>query len=352
VNILWRRIRAQHTFIAIAVLVVATNIVMLEAHAASFQQTYLRLDRMAATTATGGTVCAQPATTATEAKIAVTFPSLPATFGVNATAANWTVTTTNLPTGATAWPGIGTATSVAGQIVTWPSSDLTVGTLYCFNFSGTNTLTNPAAANSYKGYITSQTAANAQIDQTYFGTAIISNDQISVTAVVPPIFIFTLSGNADSFPADLDPSIVNSTTAGIYGTITTNAKGGWIAWAKDSQQGLYSASVNYKINTIGTVDGTPSTLTPGSEAYQLVSSIKTDVAGGCQIAIQAEYAGTATSGGTFTSPFTQIAQCTGASPATSNGDQFNILERATISGATPAGTDYSDIITVVTAGNF
>lgn len=348
-DILLRRIRAYHIHIAAAVLVVFANLAMINAHAAAFTQTYLRLDRMAATTTTGGTVCAQPATTATEAKIAVTFPT---GFTVNSTAANWTVTTTNLPSGSTVWPGIGTASTVAGQVVTWPSSDLTVGTLYCFNFSGTSTLTNPAAGNSYKGHITSLTAASAQIDDTYFGTAIISNDQITVTAVVPPIFIFSLSGNADTFPTDLDPTIVNSSNAGIFGTITTNAKGGWIAWAKDTQQGLYSASVNYKINTIGTVDGVPSTLTPGTEAYQLVSSIKTDVAGGCQIAIQAEYAGTATTGGTFTSPFTQIAQCTGVSPATSNGDQFNILERATISGSTPAGTDYSDIITVVTAGNF
>lgn len=348
-NIFWRQIRAYHLYIISAVLVLATNFNAINVHA-NFQQTYLRLDRMAATSATGGTVCAQPATAGPVAKILVTFPSA---FTVNSTAANWTVTTTNMPSGATAWPGITTASSVSGQIVTWPSSTLTVGTLYCFNFVGTSTLTNPASGNSYKGHITSQTSASTVIDDTYFATAIITNDQITVTAVVPPIFIFTLSGNADSFPSDLDPTVVNSTTAGIFGTITTNAKGGWIAWVKDSQQGLYSASVNYKINTIGVAtSGIPSTLSPGSEAYQLVSSVKTQSGTGCTTAIQPEYAGTATSGGTFTPGFIQLAQCTGVSPATSSGAQFNILERATISGATPAGTDYSDIITVVTAGNF
>jgi len=137
-------------------------------------------------------------------------------------------------------------------------------------------LTTPAAGNSLKGYITSQTAASAQIDQTYYGVAVITNDQITVTATVPPIFIFSLSGNADSFPGDLDPTVINSTTAGIFGHIVTNAKGGWIAWAKDSQQGLYSASVNYKINTLGTVDGTPTTLVVGTEAYQLDVNILTD----------------------------------------------------------------------------
>ena len=327
----------------------ASNFFLVNADAATFSQTFLRLDRMAATTTTSGEVCAAPTTVATEAKILVQFPT---GFAVNTTSANWTTTTTNIQTGATAWPGIGTASLVSGQIVTFPSGDLTVGTLYCFNFSGTNTLTTGTAGNSQKGYITSQTAASAIIDQTYYAVSVITNDQITVTAVVPPIFIFSLSGNADTFPTDLDPTIVNTSTAGIFGTITTNAKGGWIAWAKDSQQGLYSASINYKINTIGTVDGTPSTLVPGTEAYQLFVSIKTDAVGGCQIAIQSEYAGTATSGGTFTAPFTQISQCTGPSPATSNGDQFNIVEKATIGGSTPAGTDYSDIITVVAAGNF
>lgn len=345
-----KRLRAIHLYTAMIVLAISANFVYLNVSAATFTQTFLRLDRMAATTTTGGMLCAMPATAGAETKILIQFP---AGFTVNATALNWTVTTTNIQAGATAWPGIGTATTVAGQTVTFPSTDLTVGVLYCFNFSGTNTLTTGVAGNSQKGYITSQTAASAVIDQTYYATSVITNDQITVTATVPPIFVFSLSGNADSFPADLDPTIVNSTTAGIFGTITTNAKGGWIAWAKDTQQGLFSASVNYKINTLGTVDGIPTTLTPGTEAYQLDVDIKVDVAGGCQIAIQAEYAGAGTNqGGTFTSPFTQIAQCSGTTPATSNGDQFTLIERATISGATPAGTDYSDIITVVAAGNF
>jgi hypothetical protein len=342
--------RSIRVYAVIALLASLTNFVDIAAHATGFQQMYLRLDRLATSTTTGGLVCAQPTTTNTEAKVLLTFPT---GFTVNGTAANWTVTTTNLPTGATAWTGITTATNVTGQVVTFGSGDLTVGTLYCFNFAASNTLTNPATAgNSLKGNIVTQTSGSVVMDQTYYGLSIISDDTITVTAVVPPIFIFTLDANADTFPSDLDPATVNS-TAGRLVTITTNSKGGWITWAKDSQQGLYSSTTNYKINTSGTVDGTPSTVVPGAEGYVLDTNITLDAAGGCTVNIAGEYNGTgANQGGTFSSLYQPIASCTGASPATANGDQISLIERATIAGSTPAGGDYSDIITVVAAGNF
>ena len=126
------------------VIVVLTALVLLvlsmfylgRAKAAQFTEAFVRLDRLTAVTTTGGRVCAKPATVATEATVKVTFPTTAATdYVVNGTAANWTVTTTNLDTGQTAWPGIGTASNVTGKVVTFPSGDLVVGTLYCFNFS-------------------------------------------------------------------------------------------------------------------------------------------------------------------------------------------------------------------------
>src|SRR5690349_74297 len=116
-----------------------------KAEAAQFTNVYLRLDRMNASTATGGTVCAKvAATTPTEAGVRVTFP---AGFTVNTTASNWTTTTTNLPSGATAWPGISTPTNtISGQSVDFVSGDLTsAANTYCFNFSGTSTLTTSTA---------------------------------------------------------------------------------------------------------------------------------------------------------------------------------------------------------------
>jgi hypothetical protein len=75
--------------------------------------------------------------------------------------------------------------------------------------------------------------------------------------VVPPTFIFTLNGNTDSFSVpsagNLDPSVIKS-TGGRTVTITTNAPGGWIAWAKGDYAGLHSVTANY---TIPSTDTTP-----------------------------------------------------------------------------------------------
>jgi hypothetical protein len=328
------------------------------AHAApppQFSQAFLRLDRHKAVTTTGGTICATPpsGSTGTEKSFQITFPTQTGTdFVVNATAANWTVTVTNLPTGATAWPGIATATAVSSKTVTFPSNALTSSVEYCFNFSGTNTLTNGSAGNSLTGVMHTLDLSTAVIDETNYATAIITNDQVAVSAVVPPTFVFALSGNTDTFPANLDPASISS-TGGRTVSLTTNAKGGWIAWVKDSQQGLYSTAANYKINTSGTVDGAPSTLATNSEGYVLDTKLTTDAAGGCTVTIDPEYNGVGTvQGGTLSANFQPIASCTGSPPATSNGDVITLIERASIAGGTPAGSDYSDILTVVGAGNF
>ncbi|HSX02755.1 MAG TPA: hypothetical protein VLI05_05590 [Candidatus Saccharimonadia bacterium] len=339
--------------IVAGILAISTLASLVPAQAeAGFQQAYVRLDRMKANMATGGMVCAQPATVGTEAKVVVTFPI---TYTLNTTAANWTVTTTNIPSTATAWPGIGTATAAdnSAKTVTFPSGDLTPGTLYCFNFAATNTLTTAAAAaNSQQASIQTQTSGSAVVDLTQIALANIADDTITVTATVPPSFIFTLDGNADTFTSNLDPLSVVS-TGGRTATITTNAKGGWIAWAKDQYQGLHSATAGYTINTAGTVNGAPSTLSVGSEGYVLDTDLTTDASGGCTLAIDPEYNGaTVSQGGTLSGSFQPIASCTGASPATANGDVITMIERATISGATPASSDYTDVLTVVGAGNF
>lgn len=343
------------TVVAVVLSTIAPFIPM-TADAAAFTQAYVRLDRMKANTATGGTVCAKPASTATEAKVVVVFPS---TYTVNTTAANWVVDNTGLPSGSTFWLGMTSGTTAASSatspanVVTFPSGDLTVGTLYCFHFTGTSTLTTAAsAASSQQASVETQTGGSVAIDHTDLALANIADDQIVVSAVVPPTFVFTLSGNTDTFSSNLDPASIKSTT-GRTVTVTTNAKGGWIGWVMDSQQGLRSTSAAYTIPTAGTVNGAPSTLVAGTEGYVLDADLTTDAAGGCTLAIDAEYNGPTTSaGGTLSGTFQPFAACTGASPATSNGDVVTLIERAAIAGSTPAGNDYSDIITVVAAGNF
>ena len=138
-------------------------ILPIKADAGTFGAAYVRLDRVKASTATTGLVCATTPSSdnGTEADVQVTFPS---GFTVSGTASNWTVATTNLPSGATAWPGITTATSVSSQTVTFPSTALSTSTLYCFRWTGGTTLTNSTAGNDKTGTITTRTSGPATID--------------------------------------------------------------------------------------------------------------------------------------------------------------------------------------------
>ena len=342
-----------------------------------FTQAWVRPDTHKALTATGVTICATPSaasTSATETMIKVTFPTdAGATdFVVNSTAANWTVDTlaANIPAGSTAWPGIATATSVTAKTVTFPSSDLTAGTQYCFHTAAR--LTNGSAVTSTQ--ITGATLVTydnagtpAPINQTNWSTAVVTDNTIAVSAVVPPNFTITLGANTDAFATNLDPSSVVS-TSGVTVSINTNAVGGWIAWAKDQYQGLHSATASYTIDSglknpyptqthnVGdpAFDLVPSSGGVGREGYVMNSILTTDAAGGCTVAIDPAYnSGTGFGGGVLSNTaFQPIASCTGAAPATSDGDVLTLIERAVIRGGTPAGSDYSDVISIVGAGNF
>lgn len=153
-------------------------------HGAQFSESFLRLDRTKVSSPLLGTVCAKPSSGAagTENKVAVTFP---ADFTISTIASNWTVTTTNLPSGNTAWPGIGTATSISGQTVTFPSNDLTSSTtLYCFNFSSTSSQVSSWAGQK-SGTIATKTLDDSVIDINNFAVSIVNDDQIRVTASIP-----------------------------------------------------------------------------------------------------------------------------------------------------------------------
>jgi hypothetical protein len=319
-----------------------------QANAAGLQQTYVRLDRLEASTITGGMVCAKPATVGTETTVKVSFPT---GFTVNGTAGNWTTTTSNLPSGATAWPGIGTATLVASQDVTFASTDLTVGTLYCFNFSGSSTLTTGTAGNDKTGVVTTQAAGPTTIDSSGYALSIVSDDQIVVSATVPALFSFALSGNTDSFVSNL--STTTTSTTGRTVTLTTNANAGWIAWVKSATATLNSASISKNIPTAGTINDAPNDLA-STTGYVLDVDVTTDSGTGTGTVSQgagygAEYNGTnATSGGTLSTTFQPIA----ASSGTTGGDVLTLIERAKITAVQEAATDYTDTLTVIAAGRF
>jgi len=346
--------------LAIALVAVGVASFTIRGHAAagSLTKTLVRLDRLSYTTAVGGRVCAQAATVGTEAKVAVTFPTAAATdYTLSATLANWAATgVADAALGASAWPGLSAtnATSVSGHTVTWAAGDLTVGTLYCFQFAGGLTTANNNTENS-PGNVQTQDAGSTPIDTGNFsiGLGNSGSDQVAITgATVPPTFTFALSGTTDTFASNLK---LNQwvATSGKTVTITTNAANGYVLWAKDFQNNgnigsLKSTTANSYITTASAVGSAAHTYSVGAADYGLDASITTN--GSATTTATAAYNGT---GGTkigVLDPvnFQQVATAT----APTASDVITLVEKASAAVTTKAANDYADTITFVGAGLF
>ena len=338
--------RTTYTLVAFGLLAaMLLQLIIGSAKAADLSRAFVRFDRMKVSTATTGTVCANPSTVGTEADVQVTFPS---SYTVSGTAGNWTVSTTNLawPTGGTAWPGIGTASGVSGQVVTFPSTDLVVGTLYCFNWTNSAALSIKAAASaSNSGTITTRASGPTTIDSANYSTASITDDQIVVTASVPQTFSFALSANTDALGALSTGSVTVSGTPRTA-TVNTNAKNGWYVWAKDANTGLNSASAAATIAS--TTPGSNSTLSAGTEGYN--TGVTTSQVGGSgSITVATAFVGGLTGkGGGLDTTLRTLASSNG----TADTAVLTLTNNAAIGATTSAATDYTDTITVVGAGLF
>lgn len=349
---LTRKLPSRSAWLIAAGLILLVNainlIVPLIVSAAPLTNAYIRLDRMKASTATTGVVAAKAATVGTEAGVRVTFP---AGFTVSTTLANWAVATTSLPAGCTAWPGIAAPTNaISGQSVDFVGGDLTVGTLYCFRWTNTAALTTSTANPDKTGTITTcttyATCSSTTLDTGNYATAVIAEDQITVTATVPATFSFTLSGTTDAL-GTLSTSAVTSSSPARTVTLATNASNGYIVWIMDSNAGLTSASASDTINTSGTVDDACSAAySSGTEFYGLDADETNDPqANGT---IDAEYNCTANTVGAYSTTFTELA--TGTGPT--SGYVITLNNRAAAAAINKAATDYTDIVTVSGAGNF
>lgn len=315
----------------------------------SLRGTMMRLDRMGASAALSGTVCAKISvanTAQTEDRVVVTFPT---GFTVNSTVGNFSINTapnSSWPTtGTTApWPGMGTtAMAISGTAVTMVSSDLaSTAPWYCFNFTGASSTNTATPGDNLTGTVTTKTTGGTVVNDTAtYATSIVgaNNDTITVTATVTPNFSFLLSGTADTFTANL--STTTASTSGKTLTVATNASNGWTAWVKSANAALNSAAASATIATAGTINGTPTDLA-SIEGYVLDVNTGTGTP-----TIAGEYDGTnTTSGGTLSTSFQQIAS--GAAPTAT--DTVTLIERAKILATQKAANDYTDTLTVVAAG--
>ena len=309
-----------------------------EVSAARFTNAVIRYNRMMTGVGTTVQVIFTPTTVGSEAKVRLVFES--ATPG-----AVPVVDVTNIGTGVTALPGTLAVTKVGdSSFVVTGVTDLTVGAKYAFNVAN---VTNPAAGD-YQDQVATLTSGDAVIDSSIVTTRIITNDQVVITANVPPTFSFSLSANLDAFTLDLDSAAVR-VTSGIGVSIATNAAKGWIGWIKSANSALSSITTGESIATSGTVDGTPSTCSAGSDCYVVDANITTSGTGAGSLTIDPEYNGVAaSSGGALGSVLVPFASRSGKT----NGDLITLLSYASITAGKAAGNDYTDTWTVVGAGNF
>jgi hypothetical protein len=369
------------------------------AHASTpaFTKSFVRYDTLKESAVTTGRVCFQPSINTTMVSVSILFPTNSSTnYALGAAAAWGTLNTNNLDSGQTAVPAgqiSGETTTVSSQTVTftWGASWTTpsTATLYCFNWTnGTgNSLTLPNnSTETAAGVLSSYTTGGSTlIDQSNFSysSALLASPgaQVTVNAVVPPSFNFTLSGTTDAFTtANLSTASYNITTGNTIG-VTTNAASGYIVWADDTNYAttgitdsgsspanehgaLKSTTANYAIsndsnstsqkNISGTVNGAIAShaFTSLNEDYGLQVALTTagtgygtSAANAAYIATTAAYAGTLNP--TYYEP---IASTTVA--GTANGVVLTVKELASISGNTPAASDYTDTIKYTAAGQF
>src|SRR5581483_6739812 len=176
---------------------------------------YVRLDNLSASTSTPltGTACLQPQTTGSQTQVVITFPS---TFNVSGTFGNWSVSTTNLPTGTVAWPAIvgpSQNASISGTTVTFAGNNLlSTSTTYCFNFSGgtaaqSNTgTTTGTLTGKFQTFSVTQPYAqypNSPVDNYNIAESLVTgvNNTVAITATVSATLTFSLSTSSAQFPA-------------------------------------------------------------------------------------------------------------------------------------------------------
>ena len=335
------------SLIAATLLVAATVLGTLStAHAAILTSTYIRLDRMKAAQTTSFRLVFRTVS-AGATSVAIDFNGADVTTWtassglVNATQTASSVTCAT-ETGFTGLPGSITAAGSSATVTISAVTALSATTTYCVDLTSATAVTT-ATAGEYHPTIT------VGSDSTTTSVRTISNDQVVVSAVVPPSFNFVLDGNTTSFTANLDSTAIRSTTGRTI-TIATNAANGWVAWIKDLNQGLQSAVASKTIATSGTINATPNTLSAGTEGYVLDADLTTDAASGGTVTIAAEYNGGANAGGTLSSSFQPIATSTGT--AGGSGDVITLVGKAAIAGDTPAAADYTDTWTIIGAGTF
>lgn len=313
---------------------------------ATVTEAFVRFDRLATGAAITGTACLK-STLTTQTNVVIVFPS---SWTVSQTAGNWTVTTTNLPKdpsgggSATAWPGIGTATSVNGLSVVFPGTALSAATFYCFNFAGASSTIGSAAADQ-TGQLKTQGGA-PYTDSVNWAVDIVATgaDQIVVTASVSATMTFSLTANSIALGTLSTGSV---TSGNVTQSVSTNARNGYVSWVQGTNttggSGLRSTVASATI-------ATPGSFPTISDLASTTGVVLDAVPGTNTPTINAGFDGNgSTSGGNFEGGvFHEVSTLSGAQ----SGTTVVLNVRAKIASTQAAASDYTDTLVVVVAGSF
>ncbi len=215
-------------------------------HAAAFSNLVIRPERLAAGASPGRIlVQARISENASEDGLRVTLGSA---WSGSATAGLYTVATDNLPNGVTAWPSIGSATSVAGQVVTFPSGDLTPGTLYGFYLTG-GIPSNPSVAGSNYQYSWKLETLQGGVPSSESDAAmsVLPNDQVTISGIIlPPASDYSVQVQGDDGGSTLSQNttitytITYGSTYGFSTPLTLQA-----TWPLGTIEGSGTPSVEF-----------------------------------------------------------------------------------------------------------
>ena len=293
---------------------------------------------------------------ATEDAVTVQFAN---GFTVDGTPANITVSTTDIALWdaecTNAWPGIGTATGVSGNTITFPSTDLSVSSTYCFII--TAGVDNPGSAGQYR--VTTRTVAGAaNVDRGSISLPIVDDDEVVITASVNPYVTcdVTTTDGADN-AVDLQDLVYGSVTSSstlptadnIQISGATNAAEGmeWKYRSDAANNGLYSATATDLLdgpNAELTINATTSTCAAGTPCYGIYYNGTTAATTGAFTA-DADFTGgtvTTDAGPMTTSVYGEPLGNTGGTTATGITADFNV--NATAAQDTVIASDYTDTL--------
>lgn len=222
---------------------------------------------------------------------------------------------------------------------------------------GTNATVGATGTHQIVNQTVAQNTSNAKI--TFGGTfatgtiavAIVSNNQVSVSATVDPSISCSIDNTSTSFGTF---TLGTVTTAGstITWTINTNANGGYALSVADAgngtNPGLYNSVQNYLIGSADTSFNSTADLSVSSTIGYGAQVTKTNGdAGSATTTVSSPYTSTSTTVGKLQLTPQTVASATGP---VSNATVTTTL-KAKVTGFVPAGS-YSDTLTYVCTGTY